>query len=175
MRIDQSWIMKTLVISFSIFFAITLIPAFVFASDELVNCSFYKVKKDDTPAYAEPDKAAAVVYRLSAADRVCYIGEIDLFAIVDLGKDGLINKRKPVFEHEYTPEKPAFILLTDLWAVSRHRQGGSRVKDTFRYLRSGGFVDDPLGSFLGFSSGEPKCLAGELCEKLKPTKSKKKE
>jgi hypothetical protein len=131
------------------------------------NCKKYRAKTDNVPVYSRPSVSSARLKALKEGQEVCYIGEMDGFAIVDLrGPQGVDRRIKQ--------DEVAYVKLFDLWEPEpkKQKKQGQRdqVQEFFNFWRQGGIPDDPIAPFRSLWGGagpEMKCEAGKICEKVK--------
>lgn len=121
------------------------------SSGTLANCSFFRAKKNRIPVYSEAAASAEVLDYLRLGEKVCYIGEVESFAIVDWRKQYLIRKTAA----SQVPKR-AFVRLVDLWEPARYqKEKGGLLATVIRFfsLRGAGVVPEdpflPFREFLG--------------------------
>lgn len=121
------------------------------------NGQWYKVKKDKTPVFEEPAQDSRVLVYLEEADRVCYVGEKNDFAIVDRLSipskaqkevDSLLSASK---EDEEAGNRFVYLRVSQLWATpTKKKDEGvakevfSRLKGMYNDFRYGGVPEDGL-------------------------------
>lgn len=129
------------------------------------NCKKYRAKTDGIPVYATASSTAARRKSLKAGQEVCYIGELNGFAIVDLR--GAEDVQRAIRKDEV-----GYVRLFDLWEPvqeSESKDSKKQVQEFFDFWRRGGIPDDPFAPFRSLWGGtgpEPKCEAGKICEKV---------
>lgn len=165
------------------------------AEEQLVNCAFYRSKRDGVPVYRKADRSSRVLRKLELGEYICHIGARGEFAILDWTKQDLINKKSDAEEaveagiaEKTVEEEPAssdsdeidelaYVRLVDLWKDNRQRPSDLQPKDFIsqakEHLNSiGGSLapDDvygPLRPIIDVIHPPTKCRAGkEICDKV---------
>jgi len=115
-----------------------------------VDCSglIYRSKKEQVPVFDEPALTGKILFQLSLGEKVCYVGEKERFAIVDLQRSAALG---------VLPfQRLVFIRLVDLWPPRESQRGelkGDLVGNAKRYITQllyGGVPDDALAPYKQF-------------------------
>lgn len=154
------------------------------SEEQLMNCAFYRSKRDGVPVYEKADRSSPVLHKLALGEYVCHIGSRGTFAILDWRKQSLINKEEKSTQEKSKEPLPelAYVRLVDLWKDDRPRPSGAEDKDFFsqakEHINSIGdslAPDDifgPLRPIIDIIHPPTKCRAGKICEKVEQEQRK---
>jgi len=111
----QRWNVKCMAV------VIALCPQTIFSlgayASEKESCQgqLYRAKKDNVPIFDEASTTGQVLFQLMLGERVCYVGERDKFAVLDLESSPATKMHSGEPQTARPSSRLAYARLVDLW------------------------------------------------------------